>query len=98
MENLKRLAENKCNIIARIPVVPGFNHTFNEMGQIIDSIADFGNIKEVHFLPYHSFGNEKYKMLGRDNLFEKTPMVKNEELTEYITYAQSKGLKVKTGG
>ncbi|MFN8258383.1 MAG: glycyl-radical enzyme activating protein [Bacteroidales bacterium] len=98
MENLELLMERNCNVIARVPVIPGFNHTQDEMVQIIDTISGFKGIHEVDFLPYHSLGNEKYRLLGRENPFENIPMVKDEEITEYISYAQSRGLKAKTGG
>jgi pyruvate formate lyase activating enzyme len=97
MSNLINLTKAKNNVIIRVPVVPGFNHKFDEMKQIIDLVVKL-HVKEIHFLPYHTFGIEKYKMLSMDYAFGYAPSVKDSELTEYIDYARSRGLITKIGG
>jgi pyruvate formate lyase activating enzyme len=97
-KNLERLVEAKENIIARIPVIPGFNHTTGEMEKIIDYIGSLNGIHEIHFLPYHTLGTEKYAMLGMEYTFGKKKPVEEAGLTNYIDYARNKGFVVKTGG
>jgi pyruvate formate lyase activating enzyme len=97
INNLKNLTKIKNNVIIRVPVIPSFNHTMDEMKQIIDAVVAL-NLKEIHFLPFHNLGMEKYKMLAMDYSFGNIPSVKDSELTEYIKYAQSKGLITKIGG
>jgi pyruvate formate lyase activating enzyme len=96
--NLKQLVEAKEKIIARIPVIPGFNHTMEEMKMIIDFIDSLQDIREIHFLPYHTLGTEKYAMLGLEYVFGKKKPVDEAEILNYIDYARSKGFTVKTGG
>lgn len=96
--NLKLLVEKKENIIARIPVIPDFNHTMGEMKKIIDFIHSLHHIREIHFLPYHTLGTEKYAMLGMEYVFGKKKPVDEAGLTNYIDYARNKGFTVKTGG
>ena len=96
--NLKLLAEAKENIIARIPVIPDFNHTTGEMERIIDYIHSLQHIREIHFLPYHTLGTEKYTMLGMEYVFGKKKPVDEAGLNTYIDYARNKGFTVKTGG
>jgi pyruvate formate lyase activating enzyme len=96
--NLKRLVEAKENIIARIPVIPEFNHTMDEMEKIIDFIGSLHDIREIHFLPYHTLGTQKYAMLGMEYTFGKKKPVDETGLNNYINYARSKGFTVKTGG
>jgi pyruvate formate lyase activating enzyme len=96
--NLVKLAGLKENIIARIPVIPGFNHTPAEMNNIIDFIASLDHIREIHFLPYHSLGTEKYTMLGMEYVFGKKKPVDEAELVTYTEYARNKGFTVRTGG
>jgi|WetSurMetagenome_2_1015567.scaffolds.fasta_scaffold258267_2 pyruvate formate lyase activating enzyme len=96
--NLKLLVEAKENVIVRIPVIPGFNHTTGEMEKIVDFAGSLHHIREIHFLPYHTLGTEKYAMLGMDYAFGiKTPVDENT-LNNYINYARYKGFTVKTGG
>jgi pyruvate formate lyase activating enzyme len=96
--NLMRLVEAQENIIARIPVIPGFNHTMDEMEKIIDFIGSLRDIREIHFLPYHTLGTQKYAMLGMEYAFGKKKPVDETGLNKYINYARSKGFTVKTGG
>lgn len=98
MNNLIKLSDADAHVVVRIPVIPGFNHTENEMKQLIDFVTTLKNVDEVHFLPYHTFGIGKYDMLGMDYIFEHNERVQDSELGPYIQYAQLKGLKTKIGG
>jgi pyruvate formate lyase activating enzyme len=98
LNNLVKLSELHNNIIIRVPVIPDFNHTIAEMKGIIDFVIALKKIREIHFLPYHTLGNEKYRMLGMLYGLEGTGKVDERELTEYIKYAESAGLKAKIGG
>ena len=60
LENAKKLVEKKANLIFRIPLIPGYNDDakhINEIGKFISSIK----MKEVHIMPYHRLGEDKYK-------------------------------------
>jgi pyruvate formate lyase activating enzyme len=98
LTNLKRLDELKENIIIRIPVIPGFNNTVKEMKGIINLAASFQSVSEVHFIPYHTLGSEKYKMLGMDNPYSNHKAISETELTPYIELATLKGLNARIGG
>ena len=98
LENLKQLVYFGARVVVRIPVIPGFNHTEGEIFQMIDLVSALNGINEIHFLPYHSFGEEKYKMLGQEYLFKGKSQVEEKELMPYIQYAESKGFTTKVGG
>ena len=98
MDNLEKLAYFGAHVVVRIPVIPGFNHTEREIRQMVDFVSTIKGLKEIHFLPYHTFGVEKYKMLGMDYIFNNNTQVLEEELLPYVQYAQSQGFKAKIGG
>jgi len=98
LTNLKKLTESSENIIIRVPVVPDFNHSENEMFGIIDFVSGLKKIQEIHFIPYHTLGIGKYNMLGMNYIFGMKKPVDSLELTAYVNYALSKGFKIKTGG
>jgi pyruvate formate lyase activating enzyme len=98
MNNLMKLTALHDNIIIRVPVVPGFNHTMDEIQAIIDFTVSLNTIREIHFLPYHILGNEKYKMMGMQYGMNGTKKVEEQELVKYIAYAESAGLIAKIGG
>ncbi len=96
-DNLKKLVAGGARVIIRVPVIPGFNHTQKEMNHIIDYVDSLG-IKEMHFLPYHTLGMEKYRMMNIPYPYEPYKPVRDEEVYPYAEYAQKKGLRTKTGG
>ena len=63
LENLKKLsAVFKGDIIIRIPVIPGYNDSEDEMKKISD-FAKTLNVKETELMPYHKLGEHKYEAL-----------------------------------
>lgn len=98
LANLTWLAENHPHVILRLAVIPGLNDDeagLEKLGELAKSLK---SIQEVHCLPYHQAGVEKYRRLGLEYpLFDLQPpgdgymqQIK-ERLEEY-------GLKVKIGG
>ena len=98
MENLEKLAYFGVNVVVRVPVIPGFNNSESEIQSMVDFVSTIKGINEIHFLPYHTFGVEKYRMLGMDYLFDSKAQLGEEELLPYIQYAESQGLISKIGG
>jgi len=98
LNNLINLTECHNNVIIRVPVIPDFNHTEQEMKMIIDFSASLKTIREIHFLPFHNLGSEKYTMLGMEYTYSDKNQVDATELEDYTDYARSVGLNVKTGG
>jgi len=98
LTNLRKLVEKNEHVIVRIPVIPGFNHTAQEMNEMIDFVCSLQKVHELHFLPYHKFGVEKYRMLGMDYNMAATKQVDDWELAPYIQYAEGEGLIIRIGG
>jgi pyruvate formate lyase activating enzyme len=98
LDNLEKLDYFGAHVVVRIPVIPGFNHSMAEIQAMVDFVSTVKGIREIHFLPYHSFGVEKYRMLGMEYRFSSTKQVEDTELQPYIQYAESQGFKTKIGG
>jgi pyruvate formate lyase activating enzyme len=98
LENLKQLTLAEARVVVRIPLIPGFNHSQREIREMVDWIHSLGGISEIHFLPYHTFGVEKYRMLGMEYQFSDAVQVRENELQPYVQYAESKGFTTKIGG
>lgn len=76
--NLRMLESRNIPITIRISVIPGFNYSMDDIKAMIDFVSTFNNIKEIHFLPYHTFGKGKYQQLGWDYKIEAEPLNKND--------------------
>lgn len=63
-ENLKRLSEKfSGDIIIRIPLIPGFNESYDEMEKFSAFLQKI-KYKKVEILPYHKMGQHKYEALN----------------------------------
>lgn len=67
LENARKIAASRqTELIIRVPTVPGFNDTREEILDIARFADSLPGVRQIHLLPYHSFGRGKYEGLGRD--------------------------------
>lgn len=97
LENARKLAKAGVNIIIRIPVVPTFNHTKGEILDIAQFTKSLG-IRELHLLPYHRLGQDKYQGLGRDYELSHIEPMNIEYMKELLAVVESVGLHSQIGG
>ena len=63
LENLEYLCKEGCEVVARVPVIGGFNAEKGEMNRIFELLRDKG-VKKAELLPYHRLGEHKYEGIG----------------------------------
>lgn len=98
LENAKKIAEHAKQIIIRVPVIPGFNDTKEEIRAISNFAKTLPNVKEIHLLPYHRLGQDKYDGLGRDYLLAGIEPMGEEKMQELLEVALEAGLQCQIGG
>jgi pyruvate formate lyase activating enzyme len=100
LANAKRVAESgKTQLVIRVPVVPTFNATEEEIGAIAAFADSLPGVKKMHLLPYHRLGQDKYDGLGRNyEMAHITPPT--EDLMQKLEAAARKRFKgdVQIGG
>lgn len=94
--SLKRIKENfykldavAKRIVIRVPVVPGFNDTIAELTQIIDFASELKHCSELHLLPYHTLGMNKYRLLDMPYHCSDQPLNNPELLQKAQQYANN---------
>lgn len=97
LANAKRLAKDAKKLIIRVPVIPTFNDTPEEIYAIASYAKEIG-VEELHLLPYHRLGTDKYKGLGREYLMGHVDLIPKEKIETLENVAKSAGLTVKIGG
>lgn len=98
LENAKRLAKDAKNLVIRVPVIPTFNDKEQEILDIARFTASLGTVKELHLLPYHRLGYDKYIGLGRVYGMGDVEPPSKEKMAILKAVAESTGLKVMIGG
>lgn len=67
LENARKVAASgQTNLVIRVPVVPTFNDTPEEIAAIAQFADKLPGVNKIHLLPYHRLGQDKYKGLGRE--------------------------------
>jgi pyruvate formate lyase activating enzyme len=68
LENLGRLihAFPLLPIVVRTPIVPGFTDSEENIEGIARFVGTVSGLRSYDLLPYHGFGEPKYRQLGRD--------------------------------
>lgn len=92
LDNLQRVAQAGKKIIIRVPLIQGFNADEAAITAITDFAADRLKVEEIHFLPYHTLGMNKYQLLSQPYTAPDKPLAAPELLAFAQHYAQSKGL------
>ncbi|MBQ3066028.1 MAG: glycyl-radical enzyme activating protein [Clostridia bacterium] len=98
LENAKRLASSGANMVVRVPVIPTFNDTPAELHAIAAFAHDTLKAKEMHILPYHRLGYDKYIGLGREYLMGDLPSPTKEAMTFFKDICMSAGITCHIGG
>lgn len=99
LENAKKIAESgKTNLVVRVPVIPGFNDTKQEIKDIAEFAVSLKTVEKMHILPYHNFGMDKYKGLGRMYEMMDTVSPTKEHMEMLKDTALSCGIDCQIGG
>lgn len=97
LANLRRLSGLTTNIIVRVPIIPDFNDHDAEILKIARFVSEL-KIRELHLLPYHRYGEEKYRYLGREYPFAGKKNIEDRKIERLKVLACSENLSVKVGG
>lgn len=97
LKNVPRICQLS-NTVIRVPVVPGFNFSKEDIEQIAAYAKTLIGIRTIHLLPYHSFGENKYDLIGKDYALKDVKPLKPEDLEEYRKMVEGHGFQCIIGG
>lgn len=98
LENAKKITDAGARLIVRTPVIPTFNATKEEIGEIAKFASSLKGVTQMHILPYHRIGTDKYKGLNRDYSLTEIEPPSKELMNELLEVVNSYGLKGQIGG
>ena len=100
LENAKRIAASgMTELIIRVPVIPTFNETPQEIRSIAEFAGSLPGVNKLHLLPYHRLGQDKYDGLGREYAMHGIPLLSKEHMQLLKETAQQAAkLEVQIGG
>ena len=81
LENARKVAASGMTELSiRVPVIPTFNDTPEEIRDIAWFADKLPGVKRIHLLPYHRLGQDKYEGLGREYLMKDILPPTNEHM------------------
>lgn len=90
----------KSRIRIRIPVVPGWNDSEEEIAAIVHRLASFkSSIEQVNLLPFHNTAAMKYRYLSRNwKEYEQRGLIPDSRMAQYRALFQEGKFNVTPGG
>jgi len=98
LENAKKISSKLVPMVVRIPVVPRYNDREDNIEAMGRFISELPGVREVDLLPYHQFGEAKYKRLGLKYRLKGLKPPREEHLRSIKEKIESIGFEVKIGG
>lgn len=97
LDNFLRLAEEGINVIPRVPLIPGFTLSEANMNRVLAFLIPSG-IRQLHLLPFHQYGEPKYRLLGQEWTMNQVGVPTEEEIATLRQMAERAGFLVTLGG
>jgi len=97
LKNLNKLSKTGKHIIIRYPLIPGVNDddpTIKCVGKIA---IDLG-IRDVHILPFHQMGENKWMGLEKEYYFKDIDPISDDKAANAKLLLEDEGLNVNIGG
>jgi len=98
LQNARKIARDCNHLIIRVPVIPTFNDTPEEIAAIAKFANSLPNVTELHLLPYHRLGQDKYAGLGREYTLAHIEPMPQRKVERLLEAAQTSGLHCQIGG
>jgi pyruvate formate lyase activating enzyme len=98
LDNLKKMASMGLPVRIRLPLIPGFNDSLENMKATARFVKNLSNVQAVDILPYHRLGEMKWAQLDCSyNLVEVVPPGQ-EHVQSRAKVFKDIGIKVRIGG
>jgi pyruvate formate lyase activating enzyme len=90
LENLQKLADvlPKTPIVVRTPIIPGLTDSTENIRAIASFVSGINSVKRYELLPYHRFGESKYRQLGKNYSLSNLRPPTEEEMAKLNKIAQ----------
>lgn len=98
LQNALYLSEIAKNVAIRVPVIPGFNEDDRSIHAIALFAKHMKNVSRLHLLPYHSYGKNKYALLGRQYGMIDISTPGDSRMQDLKNMVENTGVKCVIGG
>jgi pyruvate formate lyase activating enzyme len=98
LENLKKLDETGIPITIRVPLIPGFNDSEENIIEVANIYLSLKNATRIDILPYHRLGTPKYAQIGEPYTLSNVIPPDKSKLNSIKEMIESFNIEVNIGG
>ncbi len=98
LENAEFIANSGTRVIIRVPVIPGYNDDPENIRATARFAVSLNGVSELHLLPYHRLGQEKYGYLYRAYPYAGIVPLTRTDVVTLKKNVESCGLHCSIGG
>jgi pyruvate formate lyase activating enzyme len=93
LKNLKYLSKKKVRLWLRMVVLPGITDTRSNLKDLREFLHSM-NFELIELLPYHTFGVQKWKKLGKKYELSRAKPPKHKQVLKIKSQLEKEGFKV----
>ncbi|NBK98053.1 MAG: glycyl-radical enzyme activating protein [Erysipelotrichia bacterium] len=97
LNNVKWILEHGGHVIARIPLIPQYSATSENIEEMITQLKQL-QLKEVHLLPFHQLGESKYKSIQKQYTCHDLKPLREKEVEMIEQRFKKEGFKCVING
>jgi pyruvate formate lyase activating enzyme len=97
LENLKRIDGQGKRVWVRVPLIPGYNDSIENLRQVAEFTRALTSVEKISLLPYNGAAGVKYSFIGRKYGLEHLDRHTKLEKTDFMNLFSSVGLEVEIG-
>lgn len=91
LENLAIATKLHSNLVVRIPIIPSYNDSKSDAIAFAKLLHTKG-VRTVELLPFHQFGENKYKYLNKEYCMKGIPQLREKDLENFKDVLLAQGL------
>jgi pyruvate formate lyase activating enzyme len=98
LSNARACSEKRIPLYIRIPVIPGFNDTEENISETCVFAKELASLVQIDLLPVHHLGRARYESLDRPYPLSNVPLIQDDTMQRLKELVESYGLKCTIGG
>ena len=79
LSNLELAFKSGSQVIVRVPLIPQYNTSDEALSAIAEAVRERANGSLVNIMPYHRYGANKYRMVGRKYVLDELRELTQQE-------------------